>query len=383
MKILLIIDHFGPGGAQRQMVELACGLKRRGHDVQMFIYYPDQRFFRARIDEHNIHVHEHPKRGRLSPGLVFALRRVMREGRFDVAVSYLKSTNIYAQVARLLGGRVPLVVSERTSRHDDSSAVAALGRRVLHGSCAQVVANSATHAQWLKTKWWLRNKVRCIYNGVNVEDFASKPRVPQSARDVHLLGIGRIGPEKNVLNFVRGLGLFHERHGYVPQVSWAGARDERAAGQRYCAQIDAALADMPAVAERWHWLGVQSDIPALLAAHHAVVLPSFYEGLPNVVCEALAAGRPVLISDVCDHPLLTGDQERGVLFDPHRPQDIARALEELVKMDATGWEAMSRNARKFAQEHLTVTRMVDAYEQLFAQLTGVPLLGRQSSGEVH
>ena len=45
MKVLLIIDHFGAGGAQRQMVELACGLQRRGHAVEMFVYFPRYDFF--------------------------------------------------------------------------------------------------------------------------------------------------------------------------------------------------------------------------------------------------------------------------------------------------------------------------------------------------
>ena len=54
MKVLLVIDHFGPGGAQRQIVELACGMQRRGHEIEMFVYFPEHGFFRPLLDAHGL-----------------------------------------------------------------------------------------------------------------------------------------------------------------------------------------------------------------------------------------------------------------------------------------------------------------------------------------
>src|ERR1700721_3167368 len=94
MKVLLIVDHFGPGGAQRQIVELACGMKRRGHLVEMFVYFPEHDFFRALIEEHRIIVHECVKGRGFSFGVLAKLISLLRSGRYDVAVSYLSSSNI-------------------------------------------------------------------------------------------------------------------------------------------------------------------------------------------------------------------------------------------------------------------------------------------------
>ena len=132
MKVLLIIDHFGSGGAQRQMVELACGLSRRGHVVEMFVYFPHHDFFRAHLDDLHILVHEHPKLGVGSIRVVMGLAGVMRRGMFDVAVSFLSTANIYAELARLAAPRTRLIVSERTSFHHDKSAAGAVVRRLLH-----------------------------------------------------------------------------------------------------------------------------------------------------------------------------------------------------------------------------------------------------------
>jgi len=106
----------------------------------------------------------------------------------------------------------------------------------------------------------------------------------------------------------------------------------------------------------------------LLRRHDALIHPSFYEGLPNVVCEALATGIPVLASAVCDHPLLVAEGERGFLFDPESPQSIAAAITRFTALSVADRRRFSRNAREYAEANLGVEKMVGAYESLFMQL---------------
>jgi glycosyltransferase involved in cell wall biosynthesis len=373
MKLLLIIDHFGSGGAQRQMVELACGLRRRGHTVEMFVYFPQHDFFRASLDEHQILVHERPEGRGSSIGVVRRLAALMRSGGFDVAVSFLSTPNIYAELARVFAPGTRLVVSERTSFHDDKSAIGAFLRRLLHLLSDRVVANSETQAAWLRSRPWLRNSVSCIYNGVDLSRFQPVESMPTSGRALRLLGVGRVGPEKNLVNLITALAVLEEKFGCVPEVGWAGDRDSSRAGRRYCERIDALLAKLPNVRRRWRWLGLQTDVPGLLRGYHALIHPSLYEGLPNAVCEALAAGMPVLASNVCDHPLLVADGSRGYLFDPRDPASIAAAIAKLAKLDAGAWRNFGRNAREYASTELSVDKMVESYAALFASL----LAGRQ------
>jgi glycosyltransferase involved in cell wall biosynthesis len=368
MKLLLVIDHFGSGGAQRQIVELACGLKRRGHSVEMFAYFPSRDFFRPRIDVQQITVHEYHKGPGFSLEVVRRLAALINHGSFDVVVSYLSSPNIYAELASLIAPRAILVVSERTSFHDDKSRLSAFLRRAMHAAADHVVANSQTQHEWLKRRWWLKDKVSCIYNGVDPALFAGDRSFPEDGRHLRLAAVGRVGPEKNALNLIRGLVSFHRRSGYVPQVSWIGERDRGIAGTIYCQQVDELLERSVEVRRKWRWLGEETDIPGLLREHHALIHPSLYEGLPNVVCEALASGMPVLVSDVCDHPRLIADGERGFLFNPTDPDSIAAAVRRLADLGAEDWQRFSRNARRYAEENLDIEKMISAYEALFTRL---------------
>ena len=264
MKVLLIIDHFGSGGAQRQMVELACGLRRRDHAVEMFVYYPQHDFFRRHLELERIPVHECAKEARGSLGVLIELVWLLRRGRFDVAASFLNTANLYAELARLVVPHTRLVVSERSSFHDDRFTASALLRRLLHLLADRVVANSVTQTQWLKRRAWLRGKVSCIYNGVDLGQFRPAERTPIGGTGVRLLGVGRIGPEKNLHNLILALARFGKRFGYVPEVAWAGQRDVSRSGRHYCQRLDVLLASLPEVRRRWVWLGLQNNIPELL-----------------------------------------------------------------------------------------------------------------------
>ncbi len=112
LRLLFVIDGFGSGGAQRQMVNLARGMKCRGHDVEFFTYYPEN-FYRPLVEELRIPVHVHTKRSRFSLAPLFALRRLVTKGNYSVIVSFLDTPNFYAEIARLGVPKTGLIVSER------------------------------------------------------------------------------------------------------------------------------------------------------------------------------------------------------------------------------------------------------------------------------
>lgn len=346
------------------MVELACGLKALGHEVHAFIYYPSHDFFRNRVDAAAIPVHSIAKGPGLSLSVVRALARLIDIGRFDAVVSFLDRPNVYAELATLLArGRARLVVSERSHHQHDGSCLGAALRRLLHVCSDAIVANSQTHAEWLRRRPFLSGRVHCIYNGVDLARFSSsKAGGPERPQHLRLLAIGRVGPEKNALTVIRALQMHHERHGWTPTLSWVGRRDESDSGRAYGRQVDEALAAHPAVASAWRWLGERNDVPQQLAQHHALLHASLYEGLPNAVCEAFAAARPVLASAVCDHPRLVEAPARGRLFDPMDPASLLAALEAMHGQSARQWIAMGEAARAFAHEALSSERMVQQFE---------------------
>jgi glycosyltransferase involved in cell wall biosynthesis len=82
------------------------------------------------------------------------------------------------------------------------------------------------------------------------------------------------------------------------------------------------------------WLGHQEDIPAILAACHIVCLPSYREGLPKSLLEALAAGKPVVTTDVPGCREVVKNQDNGFLVPARDSRALAQALAKLVNNSA-------------------------------------------------
>ena len=365
MKILCVIDSLGSGGAQRQMVNLVCGLKSKGHAVELLVYFPDARFFRAEIDAAGILVHEIRKGGGFSLKVLWSLIRLYRSGQFDVVISFLDTPNIYAELAKLFAlSSIKLIVSERSSSLNERKTIFNKLKRLSHLLADFVVANSHSHANWLCDYYWLRNKTKTIYNGYFVGDAANVSAFKEKLGNLSLLAIGRIDTGKNGLRLMQGVEHFYQKHGDCPTVFWAGRQAQDADSLRERQEMEEFLSQHPVIARHWHFMGERRDVPGLLQQADALIHVSMYEGLPNVVCEAFVAARPVIASNVCDHPVLVENGVRGILCDPLSPESICEAIEQFVSLTTEERQQMGSNARAYAEQYLTIDRMVSDYEKL-------------------
>jgi glycosyltransferase involved in cell wall biosynthesis len=368
LKILCVIDSLGSGGAQRQMASLAIGLRKRGHEVEIFNYFPELDFFRLEVEKSGIPIHDVRKKKGFSFRTLIKLGLLLRSGKYHVALSFLNVPNAYLELAHFLKPSTAKVVSER-SNHIGARALP--GQRLLHRVASRVVVNSWSHCEWLKARHpWLEPKLRVIYNGVDTDLYNKTPVAPRDPNKLKLLAIGRVGPEKNVINMIKALVLFHDKWGWVPDLNWVGRKDESKEGHSYGNEINDLLEiSPPAVQNSIHFLGEQGFIHEVLAEHDALIHPSLYEGMPNVICEALAAGKPVLASNVSDNGRLVKEGERGFLFDPNNPTLIASSIKQLSDLSSERWVGISDNCRKYSEETLSVNRLVSQYEDLFRQIT--------------
>ncbi|MBK8973447.1 MAG: glycosyltransferase [Hahellaceae bacterium] len=363
-KVLLVIDDLGSGGAQRQIVHLARYLSTQGHEVTLFTYNHEYNFFESELKNINVKLHTiYRDSTGFSFKVLFGLIKLLWQEKFDSIVSYLDTPNIYSELARIVYWRSKLIVSERSSRFHDGGKWPALIKRLLHVFATKVIANSQDHADWLKSHRWLQRKVECIYNGFPIPPESPLPQI-NNMRQLRLVSIGRIGPEKNAVGLIKGLVEFSKRNGFVPQLDWVGRWDESHKGQEYRGLIEKELENYPEVAENWRWLGESKNIYDLLRDHHVLIHSSIYEGLPNVICEAMSVGRPIIASDVCDNGILVSEGERGLLFDPLDPGSIASALEKLYGLDASDLEYYGRRCREFAETELPIEKMGAKYEML-------------------
>jgi len=370
MKLLFILDHFGIGGAQRQMITLAIGLKKKGHDVQFFIYYPEYKNFSGDLTKNNITINEYQKKFRFDPGVMIELSRLVKNNKYDIVVSFLRTPNLYAELLNIIGHRFPLVVSERSAYPYEKVTFGRKIREQFHRFSTHITVNSHNHRlSMIRVHPWIANKITTIYNGIDLDLYNPGNNFSQkvNSQKSKLLVLSSIRSLKNVNGLVSALIHYKNNYGEPPMINWAGKASNYRDDQETLYAANKLIYDN-GLSEYWNWLGERTDVIELLREHDGLILGSFYEGLPNAICEALACGTPVLASNVCDNPRLVQDGVTGFLFDPKNPQDIAKCIYKYFCLNIGERIEMCKNARSYAEKNLSLDRYVSEYEKIFRLL---------------
>lgn len=360
-KILFLIDMLGSGGAQRQLVGLAAGLKRRGYDVGVAYYYDDG-FYARELDDAGVG-HSLVAGGAGPLGRILKIRRHIARVRPDVVIPFLEMPVLVTEICKLLGGRWGFIGGERNT----TQRLTLRSRLVfaLYGLADYIVPNSRSQARFIAAHYpRLAAKVRTIVNFVDTGKFSpcAEKDVGAVSAVIRYICVGRITRQKNVLHFLRAVAA--ARAAARPfEVRWYGRYEQR----EYMDRVEALTRELH-LDDTVKFFDADREIAARYREADIFVLPSVYEGFPNVLCEAMSSGLPVICSDVCDNPSILSRPQGGLLFDPHDVDDMAGAL-----VRSSHWSPQDRRQkgafnRARVMETLTPERMVDAYVALIESL---------------
>ncbi len=363
MKLLCFVDSLNSGGAQRQLTTLAVCFKKRGYDVRFLVYHPHDHFLpllhEAGIPCQVISPCWHWRR-------LLEVRRVLRQGWQDVVLTFLEAPCWYAELARLPRQRWGLVAGER-SANPGIRAGAGRWLRQGHRLADLVVANSHTNRLLLHHEWpFLRNKLTTIYNTVDLQHFRpaweeGDGRQPGTEPVCRIVVAARYDENKNMIGV--GKALLELKRGKCPRsfvVDWYGGMpaDPSAYNRAQGFIAENGLTGILNLHQPTRRVGAE------YAAASAVGLFSFFEGLPNVICEAMACGKPILLSAVCDAGSLVREGQNGFLCDPAAPESIANAIRQMVSLNAQERRHMGAESRRMAEALFDEGSVLGRYEQV-------------------
>jgi glycosyltransferase involved in cell wall biosynthesis len=215
------------------------------------------------------------------------------------------------------------------------------------------------------------NKLITIQNGINVERFSISlsPEAEQSLRQalgvepdsLIILTVARLHPQKGHKYLIEAIP--HILRDF-PQARFLFV-GEGELHEELTRQVKKAN-----LSEYVHFLGVRQDVPQLLAISDLFVLPSLWEGLPNSVLEAMAAGVPVIATNVDGTPEIINDGDVGILVQPADPSELEQAICRLLKDKplrvSIAKSARERVERKFSRDANT-TAFIGLYQRLLEE----------------
>ena len=269
---------------------------------------------------------------------VRALRAALQADRIDVAHAWLFIANAFAWAATRFGGP-PLVTSARNCKRS-SRLLDLLNRRAFAGSTA-IIVNSRQVADYIAAIYAApAERTTVVYNAIDLNRF-QPPALPRAPHAPRVVMVGRLVTQKNPLLFVAAAAALRER---LPSVRFRLVGDGPLRPAVEQAARAAGLGDALEMA------GERRDVPDLLQDADLFWLTSDWEGLPNAVLEAMAAGLPVVATDVGGTAELIDAGVEGYVVPPgDRDALVARSLE--ILSDPAGLTMMQLAARARAARY--------------------------------
>ncbi len=337
MRLAFIIRDLGHGGAQRQLVLLAAGMRREGHEVSVIHFYDGA--FRAELEAAGVRTVCIGKKSRWDLlGFFFRLVKAARASRPDVLHGYLAESNLMALLLKPFSGFPRVAWGVRDSQ-TDAHLWGILGRLSFRLNCLLarfadvIICNSQAGRAYYLARGYPAHKTHVVPNGIDTGRFQPKSR-PHS--DVPTFGfVGRLSPMKDHATFLKAAAL-------VPEARFVIVGSGDAAYAREMRELATSLG----IADHVTWLPAQSDMPSVYAGFDCLVNASaFGEGYSNVIGEAMACGVPCIASDVGDSAAIVGDPSR--IFPVGDHEALAKCLREFRPT-----ETRSRIIAEFSVERL-------------------------------
>jgi glycosyltransferase involved in cell wall biosynthesis len=366
--VALCITDLNAGGAERCLVEIATRIDRARFVPTVYCLKPPpepgETSLVPELETAGVAVHFLNARGwRDFPRMVTELRRSLSDRDTQITQSFLFHANIVARFAAsgVRGCRVVsgIRVAERgASWHRWAD-------RLTQQKVDKYVCVSRSVAEFsAKIARLPAEKLAVISNGIDPQRYcnlqpANLSVLPPGRRLITF--IGRLEAQKSLRDLIATARTWLAR---LPDCDLliVGKGPQEAQLREQCRAAG--------IAERVHFLGWRADVPAILAASSLLVLASAWEGMPNVVLEAMASGLPVAATRVEGIEELLGPaiQEQSV------PYGDWEGFSEMVVRIANSpdlAEKLANANRRRAIEQFSVQRMVEAYQALWqALLTG-------------
>lgn len=354
-RILCLIENLGSGGAERQLTGLAVMLKQQGHQVEV-CYYVKNEFYLSYLQKNGVKGSflaeaSNPKKR------FFALKKHIKNVKPDTIISYSASTSMIACLLKFFGNKFNLIVSERNTTQKIDNTVKL--RFFLYKWANHIVPNSQSQANFIDKHFpKLSSKVKVITNFVDTDKFSPANEPIPEHEETRMVCVGRLMPQKNIPHFIEAIGkVVHD--GYKIHVDWFG-QDLKDA---YSEECHAAISKHH-LEDVFVFHVPSSSIQNEYRRADVFCLPSLYEGFPNVLCEAMSCGKPVICSRVCDNPNIVQEGENGLLFDPLDVDDMVAIIEHYLDLPLEKKTEMGKKSREIGIELFSQNSFIYNYTEI-------------------
>ncbi|WP_448379489.1 glycosyltransferase [Fervidobacterium sp.] len=367
MRVLHVINSLRVGGAEKLVEELVPEISRF-EDIRadVLILSNQNNVFETALVEKGVNIKTSPAKDIYSLKNIHYLKKAILEREYDIVHAHLFPAFYWVSIAaRMVKGKKPkLVLTEHsTSNSRRKKKYLRTLERFIYLSYDKIISASLpiqeSLIEWIRPKQEEIDKFIVIQNGIDVEKFITTK--PFSKQDI----VGGLTEESKLICMV---ARFTEAKDQATLIKAMKRLPNNVhlllVGDGPLKRINQQLAADLQLEERVHFLGFRDDIPRILKTVDVVVLSSNWEGLPLSLLEGMAAGKPVVGSNVPGVRELI--QGTGLIFEKGNDKDLANKIEMLLENEELYRKTQQACVKKAAEYSIkeTAKKYVEVYRNL-------------------
>lgn len=365
-RILYLTTSGVIGGAEKQLLEIARALHADEYEMSVCILKAGGADLMRELSKNGIETFSLGIAHKWQVWKAFSLLKVIRQVQPDILQSWLFFDNICARIAGKLCG-VPFIISGQRNVETERSFIRNFVDKITLPLADKVVSNSGAGKSILMDRERVPGeKIKVIYNGIDTgkpffsrEDALSRLELPARGRTVGF--VGHLTEQKGVTHLLEAWRSVRARHADVRLIV-IGDGPERKALQKQAHLLE--------ISDSAVFLGHKSDAWQYMKIFDVFVLPSLWEGMPNVLLEAMLAEVVVVSSDVGGVRELIKDGETGFLAESGSAISLIEKIDLALGFSEGEKQKIGQNAAKRIKEKFSIEEMIKSFEYLYEDILG-------------
>ncbi len=365
-KILIVTTSDRMAGAEKNIFDLLRFMDKSKYEFRLVIFKNEHNGeLLKRVRELGVRAESLNINSKWQFFKLLKLWRIIRSFKPDILQSFLFFDN---QICRIFGrmARVKCIISGLQNVEIKRNFIRNIMDRITVKFVTIVISNSDAGRDFYITNNYIsEDKIFVVKNGIDIKslellqsDFFDKEKdnvfgfiVPKNT--LRIIAVGYLTEQKGMIYLIRAVEILARKNIRVECfIIGQGILMDSLNREIESSKLD----------DRIHLLGYVSESFKYLKLFDLYVLPSLWEGLPNVVLEAMASKLPVVATSVGGVPEIIKDGETGFLATKGSAKLLALAIENFLSLDRNQKEKMIESAFQFVEKNFNVEKRMKKYE---------------------
>lgn len=363
MKVLHIINNLGSGGAEKLLVDLIPLMNKMDNmEMDILLLSNKENVFYELLLEKNIKINVIKYKNLYDIRNILAISQYVTEGYYDVVHSHLFPTQYWVSLSRFFikGKKIKYITTEHnTHNRRREKWFFRILDKIIYSQYDEIISISEETKEnlirWVEPKQKNIYKYHLLENGVDIqgiqkaEPYKKNELIPEISEDTKLIAmIGRFSEQKDQYTLIHGMTSMSKNVHLI------------LVGEGPLIQKNMKLVKQLEIEDRIHFLGFRNDIARILKTVDIVVLSSNWEGFGLAALEGMAAGKPVIASDVEGLSKIVSGA--GLLFENGNISELQKHMESLFLDDRFYKEIQEKCINR--AEKYSIQRMALEYKKL-------------------